>query len=174
MSSIRHVRTAASSEWRWWGRPCSRTARRSHSPARTQKVTHTFHLSFYNFTKCQDVNADGAPVSLLCCCSRDHSECTGLQEGRGTVARRPDGETHLKDRLPYAFISVLISDCSPRDVPHAWFPLSVSPSECDEHDARNQHPLRPDESQPSVLDPEGLPVQRWHKERKPSPLQVGI
>lgn len=52
----------------------------------------------------QDVTADAVPVSLLCCCSRDHSECTGLQEGCGTVARRPDGETHLKDHLPYTFI----------------------------------------------------------------------
>lgn len=32
--------------------------------------------------------------------------------------------------------------------------------ECDEHDARDQRALLADEGQPSVVDPESLPVQR--------------
>lgn len=30
-----------------------------------------------------------------------------------------------------------------------------------EHDARDQHPVLADEGEPALLDPEGLPVQRW-------------
>ena len=30
-----------------------------------------------------------------------------------------------------------------------------------EHDACDQHPVLADEGEPSLLDPEGLPVQRW-------------
>lgn len=33
-------------------------------------------------------------------------------------------------------------------------------SECHEHDACHQHPILADEGKPSLLDPEGLPVQR--------------
>lgn len=33
-------------------------------------------------------------------------------------------------------------------------------SECHEHDARDQHPVLADEGEPTVLDSEGLPVQR--------------
>ena len=33
-------------------------------------------------------------------------------------------------------------------------------AECDEYDARDQRPLLADEGQPSVMDPESLPVQR--------------
>lgn len=33
-------------------------------------------------------------------------------------------------------------------------------AECDEHDARDQRALLADEGQPSVVDPESLPVQR--------------
>lgn len=33
-------------------------------------------------------------------------------------------------------------------------------AECDEHDARDQRAILADEGQPSVMDPEGLPVQR--------------
>lgn len=32
--------------------------------------------------------------------------------------------------------------------------------ECHEHDACNQHPVLADESQPSVLDPESVSIQR--------------
>lgn len=38
--------------------------------------------------------------------------------------------------------------------------LLVFLSECDEHDACHQYPLRPHEGQPSVVDPKSLPVQR--------------
>lgn len=36
----------------------------------------------------------------------------------------------------------------------------MSFAECDEHDARDQRPLLADEGQPSVVDPESVPVQR--------------
>lgn len=38
--------------------------------------------------------------------------------------------------------------------------VCVRRAECDEHDARDQRPLLADEGQPSVMDPESLPVQR--------------
>lgn len=36
----------------------------------------------------------------------------------------------------------------------------VTPAECNEYDACHQYSLRPHEGEPSVLDPEGLSVQR--------------
>lgn len=36
----------------------------------------------------------------------------------------------------------------------------MSSAECDEHDACDQRPLLADEGQPSVVDPESVPVQR--------------
>lgn len=38
--------------------------------------------------------------------------------------------------------------------------LPVSP-ECHEHDACNQHPVLPNEGQPSVLDTESVSIQRY-------------
>ena len=38
--------------------------------------------------------------------------------------------------------------------------LCVCVAECDEHDARDQRALLSDEGQPSVMDPESVPVQR--------------
>lgn len=35
------------------------------------------------------------------------------------------------------------------------------PSECHEHDARDQHPILTDEGESALLDSEGLPVQRY-------------
>ena len=42
-----------------------------------------------------------------------------------------------------------------------WCLMSVLTSECHESDARDQHSLLSDESQPAVLDTEGSHIQRW-------------
>lgn len=42
-----------------------------------------------------------------------------------------------------------------------WCLMSVLMAECHESDARDQHSLLPDESQPPLLDTEGSHIQRW-------------
>lgn len=42
-------------------------------------------------------------------------------------------------------------------------PVHLSFAECHEQDARHQHPVRPDEGQPPLLDPESVFLQRYRR-----------
>lgn len=131
----------------------TRIALLTHCQALTQSCSYTEGILSLTHTHRHKHTLvyPGSDPFLLLSCSWNHSERLGLQEGRGALARHPDGET-------FAFgleTLRLLCSCSVtrRDV-------NCVSAERDEHDARHQRAVLPDEGQPSVLDPESVPVQR--------------
>lgn len=74
----------------------------------------------------------------------DFKKDVGLWHGILTVSHASEKKNYVNIRFHIQGVNMSL-------------PVSL---ECHEHDACNQHPILPDEGQPSVLDPKSVSVQR--------------